>query len=57
MNKITSDCGAFCTLAVKVLIIIYVVYLGVKMASHDLDSVSVTEHRSDFLEQGIVSLS
>ena len=27
------------------------------MASHDLDTIKVTEHRSDFLEQGFVGLT
>ena len=43
-NKISTDFGAFCTLAVKVLIIIYITFLSTKMASHELDSIQATEH-------------
>lgn len=53
-NKISTDCGAFCSLAVRALIIVYIIYLGTKMSTHELDSYQSSEHETDFTQLGSI---
>lgn len=56
-EKINTDIGAFCSLSVRGLVIIYIIYLATKMTTHELDTFKTTEHPSDFAEIGRVPIS
>jgi len=56
-DQVKTGCGAFISILVRLLIIVYVTFMAVKMTVHELDYYRTTDHLLNFSDLGPVSLS